>query len=136
MTLTKHWLRPDNTTQYLCSTNLAASCIDVSLSRLVGSLPLSRTAIAESCIFRMPCRHYPSVVIIESQLRMLRTLRGLIMYPDYRAIIVPVALITKVGCVVVALMAAHALTPDTRACTRVDCGGLFKPLKSHYTQHS
>jgi hypothetical protein len=49
---------------------------------------------------------------------------------------VPVALITKVGCVVVALMAAHALTPDARACTRVDCGGLFKPLKSHYTQPS
>jgi hypothetical protein len=49
---------------------------------------------------------------------------------------VPVALITKVGCVVVALMAAHVLTLDARACTRVDCGGLFKPLKSHYTQHS
>jgi hypothetical protein len=39
---------------------------------------------------------------------------------------VPVALITKACCVVVALMAAHALTPDARACTRVDCGGLFK----------
>jgi hypothetical protein len=30
-----------------------------------------------------------------------------------------VALITKACCVAVALMAAHALTPDTRACTRV-----------------
>jgi hypothetical protein len=75
-------------------------------------------------------------MIIESQLRLLRTLRGLIVYPDYRAIIVLVALITKAGCVVVALMATHALTPDTRACTRVNCGGLFKPLKSHYTQPS
>jgi hypothetical protein len=54
-----------------------------------------------------------SVVISEPQLRLLRTLRGLILYPDYRAIIVSVALITKVCCVVVALMAAHELTPDT-----------------------
>jgi hypothetical protein len=75
-------------------------------------------------------------VIIELQLRLLRTLRGLIVYPDYRAIIVPVALIMKVCCVVVALMATHVLTLDARACTRVDCGGLFKPLKSHYTQPS
>jgi hypothetical protein len=51
-------------------------------------------------------------------------------YPDYRAIIVPFTLITKACCVVVALMAAHVLTPDARACTRVcvDYGGLFKPL--------
>jgi hypothetical protein len=74
---------------------------------------LSGTAIGESRIFRMPCRHSLSAVIIEPQLRMLRTLRGLIVYPDYRAIIVPVALITKACCVVVTLMAAHALTPDT-----------------------
>ena len=33
--------------------------------------------------------------------------------PNYRAIIVPVALIMKACCVVLALMAAHALTPDT-----------------------
>jgi hypothetical protein len=75
-------------------------------------------------------------MIIEPQLRLLRTLGGLIVYPDYRAIIVPVALITKACCVVVALMAAHALTPYARACTRVDCGGLFKILKSHYVQPS
>jgi hypothetical protein len=60
----------------------------------------------------------------------------LVVYPDYRAIIVSVALITKTCCVVVALMAAHTLTPDARACTRVDCGGLFKPIKSHYAQPS
>jgi hypothetical protein len=46
---------------------------------------------------------------------------------------VSVALITKAGCVVVALMVAHALTLDDRACTRVDCGGLFKPLKPHHS---
>jgi hypothetical protein len=70
--------------------------------------------------------HCASVVIIEPQLRPLHTLRELIVFPDYRAIIVLVALIMKACCVVVALMAAHALTPNARACTRVDCGGLFK----------
>jgi hypothetical protein len=108
----------------------------MSHSRFVGPLRLSRTAITESRIFRMPCRHCPTVVIIEPQLRLLRTLHGLIVYPDYRAIIVPVALIMKACCVVVALMAAHVLTPDARACTRMDCGELFKPLKSHYAQPS
>jgi hypothetical protein len=63
-------------------------------------------------------------------------LHGLIVYPDYRVIIVPVALIMKACCVVVVLMAAHVLTQDARACTRMDCGGLFKPVKSHYAQPS
>jgi hypothetical protein len=35
------------------------------------------------------------------------------MYTDYRDIIAPLALVTEACCVVVALMAAHALTPDT-----------------------
>jgi hypothetical protein len=69
--------------------------IAMSHSRLVGPLPLSRTAIAESRIFRMSCRHGSSAVISEPQLRLLRTLRGLILYPDYRAIIVPVVLVTE-----------------------------------------
>jgi hypothetical protein len=108
--------------------------IAMSHSRLVGPLSLSRTAIAESRIFCMSCRHGSSTVISEPQLRLLRTLRGLILYPDYQAIIVLVALITKACYIVVALMATNALTPYARACTRVDCGGLFKPLKSHYAQ--
>jgi hypothetical protein len=83
----------------------------MSHSRLIGQLPLSQTAIAESRTFRMPCRHCSSVVITEPQLRLLRMLHGLIVYPDYRTIIVPVALIMKVCCVVVALMATHVLTP-------------------------
>jgi hypothetical protein len=50
---------------------------------------------------------------------------------------VPVALITKACCVVVALMAAHALTPDTLELILAWIyGGLFKPLKSHYAQPS
>jgi hypothetical protein len=85
----------------------------MSHSHLIGPLLLSWTAIAESHTFRMPCRHCSSVVIIDPQLRLLHTLRGLIVYPDYRAIIVSVALITKACCVIVALMAAHALMPDT-----------------------
>jgi hypothetical protein len=108
----------------------------MSHSRLIGQLPLSGTVIAESRTFRTPCRHCSSVVSTEPQLRLLHTLHGLIVYSDYRAIIVPVALIMKVCCVVVALMATHVLTPDARACTRGDCGGLFKPLKSHYAQPS
>jgi hypothetical protein len=108
----------------------------MSHSRLIGQLPLSRTAIDESRTFRMPCKHCSSVVSTEPQLSLLRTLHGLIVYPDYRAIIVHVALIMKVCCVVVALIATYVLTPDARACTRGDCGGLFKPLKSHYVQPS
>jgi hypothetical protein len=83
----------------------------MSRSQLIGSLPLSQTTIAESRIFRRPCRHYPCVVIIESQLRLLRMLCGLIVYADYRATIASIALVTKACCVVVALMVAHALTP-------------------------
>jgi hypothetical protein len=82
-------------------------------TRLIGPLPLSRTVIAESRIFCMPCRHCSSVVIIEPQLHLLRTLCGLVLYPDYRVTTAPVAFVTKACCVVVALMAADALTPDT-----------------------
>ena len=82
-------------------------------SRLIGPLLLSWTGIAESRIFRMPCRHCSSVVITEPQLRLLRTLCGLVAYPNYRATTVPVPLVTEAYCVVVAQMATHALTPDT-----------------------
>jgi hypothetical protein len=71
-------------------------------------------------------------VIIEPQLRLLRMLRGLVLYLDYQVITVPVAFVMKACCVVIALMAAHALTPDMLELVRVDYGGLFKPLKSHY----
>jgi hypothetical protein len=50
---------------------------------------------------------------------------------------VPVALIMKACYTVVALMAAHALTPDTLELVLAwICGGLFKVLKSHYVQPS
>jgi hypothetical protein len=76
--------------------------IAMSQSHLIGPLPLSRTAIAESRIFRMPCRHCLSVVIIEPQLRQLRTLCGLVAYPNYRATTAPVALVTEACCVAIA----------------------------------
>jgi hypothetical protein len=56
------------------------------------------------------------VATIESQLRLLRMLcllRVLIVYPNYQATTASVALITKACYTVVALMAAHALMPDT-----------------------
>jgi hypothetical protein len=56
------------------------------------------------------------VATIESQLCLLRLLcllRVLIVYLNYQATIVSVALITKACYTVVALMAAHALTSDT-----------------------
>jgi hypothetical protein len=87
--------------------------IVMSHSRLIRPLPLSQTVKAESRIFRVPCRHCPSAMIIEPQMRMLRTLRGLIVYPDYRATILPVALIIKPCYDVVVMMVAHALTSDT-----------------------
>jgi hypothetical protein len=114
MTLAKHWLRPGNMTQYLCRSNLAASC------DCYVTLSLNRIAPVESDryrrfthFFRRPCRHYPCVTIIEPQLRLLRMLCGLIVYADYRATIASIVLVTKACCVVVALMAAHALTSDT-----------------------
>ena len=131
MLLAEHWLRPGNTTQYLCRTNLAASC------DCYVAVPFNRTVIAESRFFFMLCWHYSSIVIIETQMRLLRTLCGHFVYPDYQAIYVPVALVTKACCVVVAQMATHALTPDTLelvlAWIVVDCSS---PLKSHYTQPS
>ena len=113
MTLAKHWLRPGNMTQYLCRSNLAASCdcyVTLSLNRIA---PVESNRNRWVTHFSQPCRHYPSVVIIEPQLRLLRTLCGFIMYPDYRATIAHVALVIKACCVVVALMGAHMLTPDT-----------------------
>jgi hypothetical protein len=40
-------------------------------------------------------------------------LRGLIVYPDYRATITIVAIVTNACCVAIALIGAHTLMPDT-----------------------
>ena len=96
-----------------CGVRTWRHVIAMSHSHLIKLLPLSETGIAESCIFRMPCRHCSSVVITEPQLRLLRTLCGLVAYPNYRATTAPVALVMEACCVVVAQMATHALTSDT-----------------------
>jgi hypothetical protein len=83
MTLAKHWLRPGNTTQYLCRMNLAASFICYIALLLNRTTPVESDAIIESLIFRMPCRHCSSVIIIKPQLHMLCMLCELILYPDY-----------------------------------------------------
>jgi hypothetical protein len=113
ITLAKYWLRPDNTTHYLCRTNLAASCDCYVALSFYRTAPVESNRNCRVTHFSQPCRHYPSVVIIEPQLRLLRTLCGFIVYPDYRSTIAPVALVIKACCVVVALMAAHMLTSDT-----------------------
>jgi hypothetical protein len=61
---------------------------------------------------------------------MLRTLRGFIVYPNYRAIILPIVLITKACCIVVTLMVAHTLTPDTLTSTEKLYSGGRKPIFS------
>ena len=65
------------------------------------------------------------VATIESQLRLLRTLRELIVYPDYRVTTAPVALVTKACCIVVALMVVQTLALDmlelVLVCIMVGC---------------
>jgi hypothetical protein len=70
-------------------------------SHLTEPLLLSWTAPVESRIFFV------------CPVGIVRLLCRLVLYPDYRVTIAPVALITKACCVVVAQMATHALTSDT-----------------------
>jgi hypothetical protein len=93
---------------------------------LIEPLPLSRTAIAESHIFRMPYRHYSSVVIIKPQMRLLRTLW------TYR---VPRLSSHNCACYE-GLLCCRSPDGRTRidtsyagACTHVECCGLSKPLR-------
>jgi hypothetical protein len=108
--------------------------IAMSHSRLTWPLLLSRTAIAELRTFHKPCRQCSSVAIIKPQLCLLRIMNGLILYPDY---------ISSHNCVRYTCYGGLLCcrSPDARtrvdvryarACIHVDCGGLFKHLKSHY----
>jgi hypothetical protein len=130
MTLVEYWLRPGNTTQYLCRSNLAASC------DCYVALSINRIAPVESDRHRWVA--YFSYA-----------LQARFGSHDQRATIAPVAWTYRVAqlpsnnfaCCTYYKRLLCCRSPDgrtrvdaryNRACTRVDCGGLFKPLKSHH----
>jgi hypothetical protein len=134
MALAKYWMRPGNMTHYLCRTNLVASC------DCYVALSLSRTTPVES-----DCHHRVTYFSHALQARFV--------CHDHRVTIAPVAHIawtylvhrlSSHNCACCACYEgllccrtpdgrAHVDTRYARACTRVECGGLFEPLKS---QHS
>jgi hypothetical protein len=112
MTLAEHWLRHSNTTQYLCHTNLVASC------DCYVALSLSRTTPVESD------RHRRVVYFSH-------VLQARFVYRDQRATVAPIVHVAWTypvtqlpshncaycACygglfVVVTLIGAHMLTPD------------------------
>jgi ribosomal protein S26 len=104
---------------------------------LIGSLPLSQTVIAESHIFRMPCRDCLSAVIIGATIAPVAHVAWIYRVPQ----------LPSHNCVYCACYEGLLCcrSPDgrtridvryARACTRVDYGGLFEPLKPHYLQPS
>jgi hypothetical protein len=137
MTLAEYWLRHGNTTQYLCCSNLDASC------DCYVALSLNRIAPVESDRHRQ-------VTHFSLALKALHVCHNYWVTIALVASVVPIARTYRVpqlpshNCVCCAdyegLMCCRC--PDgrtrvdaryTRACTHVDCGGSFKPLKSHYT---
>jgi hypothetical protein len=140
MALAEYWLRPGNTMQYLSRSNLAASC------DCYVALSINRIAPVESDRHRR-------VTHFLWALKALHVCRNYWVTVALVASVVPVACTYRVpqlpshNCICCAgyegLMCCRC--PDsrtcvdaryTRACIRVDCGGLFKPLKSHYAQPS
>jgi hypothetical protein len=83
----EHWLRPGNTTRYLCRTNLAASC------DCYVVLSLSRTTPVESDRHHRVAWTYPVPRLSSHNCACCACYGGLF--------------------VVVALMVTHTLTPDT-----------------------
>jgi hypothetical protein len=127
MTLAEHWLHPGNTTQYLCRTNLAASC-DCYVTR-----SFSRTAPVELDRHRRVAYFF------------LHALQALFVCRHHRATIAPVAHVVwshNCACCVCyrGLLCCCSTDDRTRvgaryagACTHVKCGGLFEPLMSHHS---
>jgi hypothetical protein len=102
----------------------------MSRSPLIGSLPLSQTVIAESRIFCMPCRHCLSAGATITPVAHVAWIYRVPQLPSH-------------NCVYCACYEGLLCcrSPDgrtridvryARACTHVDYGGLFEPLKSHY----
>jgi hypothetical protein len=125
-----HWLCPGNTTQYLCRSNLAASC------DCYVALSFSRTAPVESDHHRRVAYFSHALQALffyrdrRATIHLLRMLHGLILYPDYEP---QLRLLRRLIC---------CRSPDgrtrvdaiyTEACTCMKCGGLFEPLKSHHS---
>jgi hypothetical protein len=104
--------------------------IALSHSHLIKLLPLSETAIAESHIFCMPCWHYSSIVIIETQMRLLCTLCGHFVYPWLSShICACCACYEGLLCCRSPDGCTRIDTSNAGACTRVECGGLSEPLR-------
>jgi hypothetical protein len=83
MTLAEHWLRPYNTTQYLCHTNLTAPCDCYVALSLNQSLPLSWMPSTSRTFFAGPaytarCMDLSYTPTIKPQLYMLCLLRRLV----------------------------------------------------------
>jgi drug/metabolite transporter superfamily protein YnfA len=109
----EHWLRPGNTTRYLCRTNMAASC------GCYVVLSLSRTTPVES-----DHHHRVAYFLHALQARFSRhDQRATIASVAHVAWTYPVPRLSSHNCaccacygglfVAVALMATHTLTPDT-----------------------
>jgi hypothetical protein len=130
MTLAKHWLCLSNTTHYMCRTNMAPS------GDCYVALSLNWTAPVES-------DHHRRVAHFSYALQALSICR------DHHATFEPI--VHVVWIYRVPRLPSHNCTcykgllccccPDgrthvdaryARACTRMECGGLFKSLKSHY----
>jgi hypothetical protein len=128
----EHWLRPGNTTRYLCRTDLAASC------DCYVALSLSRTTPVESDRHRR-------VTHFSWALKALHVCRNYWVTVALVARTYHVPQLPSHDCVCCAgyegLMCYRCPDGRTRidagyawACIRVDYGGLFKPLKSHYAR--
>jgi hypothetical protein len=130
MALAKYWLRPHNTTQYLCHTNLVVSC------DWYIALSLNQTAPVESGCHRRVA--YFSHALL-----------ALFVYRDHRDTNAPVAHVVwtfrvpRLSSHICACCACYegllcCRSPDSRtridtsyagACTRVEYGGLSEPLR-------
>jgi hypothetical protein len=137
MALTKYWLRPGNTTQYFCRTNLAVSydfyvALSFNQTALVESDCHSRVAYFSHALYALSiCRDHRATIALVAHVAW-----------TYRVPRLP-----SHNCACCAyykgLLCCHS--PDgrtrvntryARACTHMDCGGFFKVLKSHYAQPS
>jgi hypothetical protein len=94
MALAKHWLRSSKTTQYLCRKNLVVSYDCYVVLSLNRTTPVELDWHRRVTYFSHALQTLPMCCDHRATIAPVATLRGLIVYPDYRATIVHVALIT------------------------------------------